>query len=191
MHSDQSAWDERYARGERPGPDAPSPFLVKNIRLLPIGRALDLATGLGFNAIYLAEKGFRVDAVDVSWVALREVSQRTMQKKVTVHFIQADLRQFPIAPGRYELITNFYFLQRDLIPQIRTGLKNGGMVVFETYIIDQRSFGPPHNPDHLLEHNELLSLFRGLRILVYREGVFRIWGRRKAIASLVAQKCLE
>ncbi len=70
------------------------------------------------------------------------------------------------------------------------GLKRGGMVIFETYILDQMELGTggPKNSRYLLKHNELLNLFRDLRILFYREGIFREGGRKKAVASLIAEK---
>jgi tellurite methyltransferase len=76
-------------------------------------------------------------------------------------------------------------LQRSLIPQIKDGLKTGGILVYETFIVDQARFGKPRNPDFLLKHNELLDMFRDFRCLRYREGVFE---NRKALAGIVAQK---
>ena len=92
---------------------------------------------------------------------------------------------FQIAPESYDAIVCFYYLHRPLIAQIRQGLKPGGVVVYETYLIDQAQWSKPKNPEHLLGHNELLDVFCGLRILRYREGIM---GERKAIASLVAQR---
>ncbi|MHA1879395.1 MAG: hypothetical protein ACTSYG_03275, partial [Candidatus Heimdallarchaeota archaeon] len=65
--------------------------------------------------------------------------------------------------------------------------RTGGMVVYETFIVDQARFGKPKNSDHLLKHNELLDLFRDFRCLRYREGIFE---SRKAIASIIAEKNL-
>ena len=79
----------------------------------------------------------------------------------------------------------FNYLQRSLIPQIKKGIRSGGMVVYETFIVDQAQFGRPRNPDHLLKHNELLDMFREFRCLRYREGILE---ERKAVASLIAQK---
>ena len=71
------------------------------------------------------------------------------------------------------------------MPQIKEGLRTGGMVVYETYLIDQPQFGKPRNPDYLLKHNELLDIFRGFRCLRYREGIIE---NRKAVAGIVAEK---
>lgn len=163
----------------------PSEFLVDNIGLLPRGRALDLATGNGRNAIYLASKGYQVDAVDISAEAIAAASSAARMAGVTISTHVADLEgDFRIKSNEYNLIICFNYLQRSLVPQIIGGLNQGGMLVYETFIIDQRQFGHPKNPDFLLEHNELLNMFRDLRCLRYREGVFG----NKAIASIVAQK---
>jgi len=87
--------------------------------------------------------------------------------------------------GAYDLVICFNYLQRSLMSHIKGWLKPGGMLVYETFIVDQAQFGRPHNPAHLLRHNELLRIFRDFRVLRYREGIFE---GKKAIASLLAQK---
>ena len=163
----------------------PSEFLVDNIELLPPGRALDLATGSGRNAIYLAAKGYQVDAVDISAEAIDATSEAARRAGVSVNAKIVDLEAgYRLKRNTYDLIICFNYLQRSLVPQIINGLNRGGMLVYETFIIDQRQFGHPKNPDFLLEHNELLNMFRDLRCLRYREGVFG----NKAIASIIAQR---
>jgi tellurite methyltransferase len=163
----------------------PSEFLVDNIDLLPRGRALDLATGNGRNAIYLAGKGYRVDAVDISAEAITSVQAAARLSGVSVKAQVADLEgNYKIANSVYDLIICFNYLQRSLVQQIIGGLSQDGMLVYETFIIDQRQFGHPKNPDFLLDHNELLHMFRELRCLRYREGVFG----NKAVASIIAQR---
>ncbi len=66
------------------------------------------------------------------------------------------------------------------MPQIKEGVRRGGMVVYETFTIDQAQFGRPRNPDFLLKYNELLDMFRDFRCRLYREGIFN----GKAIASI-------
>ena len=163
----------------------PSEFPVDNIQLLPPGRALDLATGNGRNTVYLAGKGYRVDAIDISVEAIEAALLAARLAGVSITAKVADLDgDYRIKSNTYDLIICFNYLQRSLIPQIIGGLGQGGMLVYETYIIDQRRFGHPKNPDFLLQHNELLEMFRDLRCLRYREGVFG----NKAVASIVAQK---
>lgn len=146
--------------------------------------------GEGRNALYLAAQGYRVTGIDISYPAVAKCLRQARQKGLVIGGIVADLERFPIKENEYDLMVNFYYLQRDLIPQIKAGLKPGGMVVFETYTQEQTRYGHPLNPDYLLKPNELLDLFRGMRVLVYRELVVsseRQPGQLKAIASLIAQ----
>jgi tellurite methyltransferase len=164
----------------------PAPFLVSHIDLLPKGRVLDIAMGGGRNAIYLARMGFDVEGVDSSEHAIRHTLERAKESGVTVRADVADMeKDYQIKPEFYDVIICFNYLQRSLIPQIKDGLKTGGVVVYETYTVDQVQFGRPRNPDFLLRHNELIDMFKGFRCLRYREGIIE---KRKAIASLIAVK---
>jgi len=164
----------------------PAPFLVENIALLPKGRALDVAMGFGQNTIYLAKMGFDAEGVDISPEAANNALDSARKAGVTIKAQVADLEgNYYIEKDAYDVIICFNYLQRSLIPQIKDGLRNGGMVVYETFIVDQAKFGKPKNPYHLLKHNELLDMFRDFRCLRYREGIIE---GRKAIASIIAQK---
>jgi tellurite methyltransferase len=160
-------------------------FLVENIDLLPRGRTLDVAMGEGWNAVFLATSGFDVEGVDISAEAVNKALKAAGQAGVTIKAQIADLEEgYTIEKDAYDLIVCFNYLQRSLIPQIKAGLKEGGMVVYETFIVDQVQFGRPKNPEYLLKHNELLYLFRDLRCLRYREGLIE---GRKAVAGIVAE----
>jgi tellurite methyltransferase len=164
----------------------PAQFLVDNIGLLPIGRVLDLAMGNGRNAIYLAKAGFDVEGVDISPEAVSTALESAERDGVMIKARVVDLEKvFHIKENAYDVIICFNYLQRSLIPEMKKGLRRGGMVVYETFIVDQAQFGKPKNPDYLLKRNELLKMFSELRCLRYREGIFE--GPR-AIASIVAQK---
>jgi hypothetical protein len=73
---------------------------------------------------------------------------------------------------------------------MKGGLKKGGVVIFETYLLDHRKLrtGGPKNTRYFLKPDELLKFFKEFRILFYREGTFKEGGKKKAIASLIAQK---
>lgn len=164
----------------------PSQFLVDNIELLPKGRVLDVAMGRGRNAIYLSKLGFEVEGVDISSEATNNVLELAQKIGVNLKARVADLeKNYQIEKGAYDVIICFNYLQRPLIPQIKEGLCIGGIVVYETYIVDQVQFGKPKNPDYLLKHNELLDMFREFRCLRYREGIVE---SRKAIAGIIAEK---
>jgi tellurite methyltransferase len=169
-------------------PDSqPSEFLVENVELLVKGRVLDVAMGAGRNAVYLAKVGFEVEGVDISDEAVDSARRLAQENNISIAAEVGDLeKNFRIATDSYDNIVCFDYLQRSLIPQIKAGLKINGIVIYETFIVDQAQFGRPSNPDFLLKHNELLEMFRDFRCLRYREGIF---ANRKAVAGIVAQKC--
>jgi 2-polyprenyl-3-methyl-5-hydroxy-6-metoxy-1,4-benzoquinol methylase len=171
---DQARWDKQHA--EARSADTPASFLRQVFEndgwQLPRGRALDIACGMGRNALYLAEQGFEVVAMDISAVALQEARKRAELKRLRIDWRQTDLEAVRLDETAYDLIVNFNYLQHSLIPHIKRAIKSGGHVVFETYLIDQKEHGHPNNPDYLLRHNELLEHFRQFRVLCYREGKF-------------------
>ena len=163
----------------------PAQFLVDNVEILPRGRVLDVAMGFGRNSIYLARLGFRVEGVDISAEAVHNALEAAQKAGVTIKAQVVDLESYTIDKDAYDVIMCLNYLQRSLITQIKDGLRIGGMVVYETFIVDQAQFGKPKNPDYLLEHNELLNMFSDFRCLRYREGIFEDY---RAIAGIVAEK---
>ena len=163
----------------------PAQFLVENVEILAKDRVLDVAMGNGRNSIYLAKLGFSIEGIDISKEAVSTALELAQKAGVTINTQVVDLERYVIKKEAYEVIMCFNYLQRSLIPQIKDGLVKGGMVVYETFIVDQAQFGKPKNPDYLLKHNELLNMFSDFRCLRYREGIFE--GSR-AIASIIAQK---
>lgn len=157
-------WNRRYSQIQKiPAPNA----LLKRFSHLVQGkRALDIACGLGHNAYYLAQKGFLVDAVDISEIALQKAP-----KHPNIRYINADLMHFSIKPNSYDLIINFNYLQRDLFPAIVEGLKSGGVVLFEAF-----TYHSDMNPSYCLHKNELLEAFIALEICYYqlKEGKARL-----------------
>jgi len=190
VRSDQKRWNERFKRKEFALGKEPNPFLKKNIHLLPKGKALDIASGEGRNAVFLARQGFEVDAVDISGKGLKKAQKLAREQRVKIKTFLVDLDQYQIEKERYDLIANFYYLKRRLIPRIKKGIKKGGRVIFETYLLEHRTLGTggPKQAKYFLNPNELLRLFKNFRILFYREGIFKEGGRKKAVASLIAEK---
>ena len=190
MKTDKKRWDKRFGRKKFALGKEPNPLLKKHIHLLSGGRALDIATGEGRNAVFLAQHGFEVDAVDISEKGLQKARELAREKGVKVNVFLVDLDHYQIGKERYDLIADFYFLKRRLIPKVRKGLKKGGKVIFETYLLAHRTLatGGPKQAKYFLKPNELLRFFKDFRILFYREGIFKEGGRRKAVASLIAEK---
>jgi tellurite methyltransferase len=183
MLADRIKWNEKYRSHDYPAEPC---AVVKDFCLLASGRrALDIAAGSGRNALYLAEQGFAVDAVDISDSGLALVSGL----HPNIRPICADLDAFDIPAQRYDLIVNILYLNRRLFPQVREGLKLGGLLIFETLLAppDASEGGTPCR-DYFLRRNELLHGFLSLRIIYYRETGGRDGEGGKALASLVAVK---
>lgn len=189
MKNDKSKWDKKYKGDDCICGKEASRFLTDNIHLLPKGRVLDIAAGEGRNSIFFAKHGFQVDAIDISEMGLRKAKKLAREEGVEIKFIKTDLENYQIEESAYDVIADFSYLQRDLISQIKRGLRSGGAVIFETYLIDQKELSSgPKNPDYLLEHNELLSFFKGFRVIFYQEGIYGERELKKAIAGIVAVK---
>ena len=168
----------------------PAEWLIRHRHLLRPGRALDLASGQGRNALFLAREGFAVEAWDRDAAALEALQARARARNlVTLSTRLVDLECEPkLSHAAFELVLVFFYLQRELIPEIVKALTPGGVVVYETFLIDNHErFNHPRHREFCLNHNELLALFRGLRVLAYQEGP-RSSDRGPFLASLVAQR---
>ena len=183
MIEDKQRWNAKYE--ENPKEGNISKILEKYIEHVEVGQALDVACGTGVNTHFLALKGFDVDAVDISDVALKKIKKTPSIKK-----IDTDLDKYNIAPNRYDLILNVNYLNRRLVSQMKDGLKSGGIVVFETFMLAHGNFKiPTMNLDYLLRKNELLHSFIGLDIIYYEERIdTNTKGERVKVASIVAKK---
>jgi 2-polyprenyl-3-methyl-5-hydroxy-6-metoxy-1,4-benzoquinol methylase len=120
--SDRTRWDRKYAAGEGPAHFRPKRFLVENRHLLSGQRALDVACGFGGNAMYLASTGFQVDALDVSGIALSRARAEAIRRSLCVNWVQADLDRWWFPADRYDLVTVFFYLNRDLMPHLASTL---------------------------------------------------------------------
>lgn len=184
--SDRSQWDQVYDQEKYVFGKEPAEVLLSNFDILPVGRALDIAMGEGRNAVFLAKKGFTVDGVDISEVAIRKAKRLAKENRVTIGTINADLNTYQIKPDTYEVILNIQYLQRSLIPQIKRGLKRGGVIVFENQTTEQLSLPGSGGlrRDYLLSPGELKELFKEFKILQYAETN----DGKQAIATLIAIK---
>jgi tellurite methyltransferase len=169
-------WDERYGRGDYATLE-PSPLLARAVELCGAGggadgrRALDLACGAGRHALLLAARGFRVTAVDASRVGVELTRARARERGLEVDARVADLErgEFRIEPDTYDLVCDFYYLQRDLFPALRAGVRRGGIFVAAIHLVDEDPRPRPMNPDFLLHPGELRAEFDGWQLLHYHE----------------------
>ena len=181
--TDAARWNQRYRAQTHFA--APRPFLLEQAGWLPArGWALDLAMGLGGNAAFLLVRGLRVVGVDIAQVAVHRAKRRWPQLMAVI----ADLYEFELPTARFDVITSFYFLQRDLWPPMQRALRPGGILIMETLTQEQRTVQADIDPQYLLHPGELRDAFVGLETLIYREGwVAGNRGHRRAVASLVAR----
>ena len=202
MPSGQSDWDAKHSLAAKQTAEAPAGILAELWPLLPAGAALDLACGRGRNALFLAEHGRHVTAVDWSAAALAIVEERAQAMDIPVRrvhrileakqaaragidLLQADLERMQNLPtNSYALILCVRYMQRSLFPQISRALRPGGLLLFETYTKAQLDFsGGPRDPAHLLDKGELRRAFPELETVFYRE-----LRAEQGIASLAARK---
>jgi len=179
-----TTWDERYRRGENVHKD-PLPFFVSAVEELEPGRALDVACGAGRHSLYLAERGWRVTAVDQSRVAIDILEGRARERAVVIDARVANLErgQFEIASGAFDLICVTCYLQRDLFPGIRAGVRPGGTVIAAILLVDESPVIKPMNPAFLLKPGDLREEFAGWEVRHYFEG-----GAGRAVAEIVARR---
>jgi SAM-dependent methyltransferase len=193
---DRQHWDSIYsARVGEPYPP-PDPLVLQFTPPAPrpygtassatVSRALDLAGGLGQNALWLATQGYMVDLIDISRVALtRAQAEAAIRARFLtaegdaddparllptdwvrgINFIQADLDHAGLERETYDVICVFRFLDRALFPALRAAVRAGGRIIYETYNARHLRRDPDFNPAYLLNVGELAGVFADWRAL--------------------------
>jgi SAM-dependent methyltransferase len=197
---------------ERAGISAPTSWLIECAGLLPTSpvagatagtarpRALDVACGSGRHALLLAAAGLDVLAIDRDAAAVEGLRATAGALGLGVRAEICDLESGDVAtgdlgrgslagargalaPSTYDLIVVVHYLHRPLLPALVRALAPGGLLLYETFTVDQAAFGHPKNPAFLLQHGELPRLVAPLEVVRRREGEFD--GRR--VASVAAR----
>ena len=170
---DQLKWDRKYMESETlAGRREPSPLLKAFVSEAAGRRVLDIACGTGRNTLYLAQKGFEVDALDISAVALQILTEH--MESVTdlrqIHTQLVDLDSYTPPQNSYDLIIQTNFLDRRLIPLLASALTRGGLLIIETYMLDPENEKKGSNESYLLRPGELPTYFdEDYEILHYDE----------------------
>src|SRR5208283_295192 len=206
---ERERWNQKYReksaakmQAGTPRKTVPDPFLgwAFSEYIAPLfphgGRALDLAGGTGRHAIWLAQQGWQVTLIDISETGIDEARKNAGPLASHIHFVVDDLTQFkaaqiqfgdpsePAPEPAFEVVMAFFYLQRNIFPEIVKALRPGGLLIYKTYTLAQAKLARgPKNPEHLLASGELLQLARELRVLHYREVV-----AENATAEMVARK---
>jgi len=165
----------------------PSAWLLVNADLIPRpGRALDVACGRGRHALFLAERGLAVTAVDRDPRALEGLRAEAARRRLTVEARIVDLETGEADLGReaFDLVVVSHYLHRPLFPALVRAVAPGGLLFYETFTVEQARLGKPRHPDFLLKHGELQKRLRPMTIVRERDGL--IEGRH--LAAVVARK---
>lgn len=161
MEADRIKWNRRFDSEPSYLGITASPFLRREIgritALAPGKRALDVACGEGRNSIFLAQHGFAATGLDISDSGIGKAEHLAHNLGLSIRFQRVDLDDYHI-PEQYDLILNFNFLLRNLIPQEVNALAPGGLLLFDT-ILESPQLLATHNPDFFLRYGELERIF--------------------------------
>lgn len=182
-------WNERYRLRERPKEDldtTPALLVVETATKPAPGRALDLACGAGRNAVWLAEQGWEVTAVDAAEEAIEILRSRAKERGLKIDTVVANLEQdeFEIGPSRWDLIVMCYYLQRNLFQEAKRGVKPGGILISIVHITEPGEEAGPHR----LLPGQLDQFFSDWEILHRYEGKPNDSAHDRAVAELVARR---
>lgn len=183
MIEDKERWNIRHVK--KPMKTTVAPILEKNIAHAKVGTAIDVACGTGRNTHFLEALGFVVDAVDLSDYALSQIKDTP-----NINKIETDLDTYNLEKNSYDLVVNTNYLNRRLMAQMSDALKEGGVIIFETFIVaHEQPQNGSMNPDYLLKENELQEAFKELETIFYEErDDVNSYGEKVKIAALVAKK---
>ena len=181
---DQIKWNERYSllKGSLVEP----PAWLETFRpwLLPAGLGLDVASGNGRIALWLASSGLNVTAIDISAIGLKAATLNAGKRGFTLETVVADLDEMALPPGEFDVITCFHYWQADLFKLICNQIKPGGIFLAEIFTKLNLTRHEHPTEKYLAETGELKRVCDSLEIIFYEEG----WLSENASARIVAKK---
>jgi len=184
-----AGWEEKYRSGDRGKEEKPTALVVETAEKLLPGTAIDLACGAGRHALYLADRGWTVTAVDGSETAVELVRLRAAARGLDVHARVADLTDsaFVLPHEAFDLIVIAYYLQRDLFAKVKAAARPGGVVVA---IVHTPEPGEAWSEKRAAPA-ELRGFFSDWKILWDYEGRSRDPAHRRPVAELAARRPRE
>jgi len=173
MQEIRTKWNKRYA--DVHVPNQVINVLKLNQHLLPAqGKSLDLACGLGGNALRMAELGFSSHAWDISDFAVAKIQEFSQERQLSLSVRQSDIslesEQKIMMQEGFDIIIISRFLLRDIIPSVISALKPGGLIFYQTFVeVNVETVESSQSSHYRLQPNELLNLFSSLTLRYYRE----------------------
>ena len=186
MNSDAARWNDRYQTQKYNNNHPPRELLRTASPFFPqAGLVLDAACGIGSNASFLLSQGLNVIGVDISLVAL----QQAKKQSPSLNLICGDMNAIRFTKNSFNIILNFFYLQRSLWGSFYDWLKPAGLLIIETFTQEMKQVKPEIPEDFLLFPQELSQAFSTWEILYYQEG----WSTENSnhpryVASLIARK---
>jgi SAM-dependent methyltransferase len=172
---DSRQWDERYSGAQFEWTTMPNQFVAAELPGLPPGRALDLAAGEGRNSVWLAERGWRVTAVDFSRVGLEKGRALAAARGIDgtrIEWIVADLSDYAPEPGAFDLVLIAYFqagaeLRATVLRRATAALAPGGTLLVVGHDLTNltEGVGGPQYPDVLYTPEDVTAELSGLQVI--------------------------
>lgn len=187
-NQDRDKWNQRYAEDSY-HKNNPVELLQDWLPGLPAGKALDVACGAGRNSIFLAQAGFRVDAIDISAEGLHKAGQQAETLGLDINWIEQDLEQAFRFDRDYDLIVVMWYVNLELITRLCDCLAAGGYLLCEEHLITDQDVIGPTSSNYRVAPGALLEAVSGMDVLLYAETIENASaGERVASARVVAKK---
>lgn len=165
----RARWNDRWTRRDYADIE-PAEVVQRYAYLLPPGGdVLEVACGLGVNAMHLAASGFRVTAWDYADTAVERLRGEAEKRGVALLAESRDVVANPPTPASFDAIVVTRFLERDLCPHLAAALRPGGILCYQSFVREAVSDRGPEDQAFRFAPNELLRLFPGLRVLVFHD----------------------
>lgn len=187
MTDNKSKWDQVFSKPSFVYGKSPAHFLSSNFDYIPYGGSvLDLGMGEGRNAVFLAQKGYKVTGIDLSSIAVKKSQMLAKERGVSIKAITANVQEYNFPENSFDAIVCFYFVDRALVEKFKKWLKPKGVIIYEAYSLDQKQHGASiGEPDHeYLKNGELLKIFSDYRILKFEEPLHKT----EFTSSIIVQK---
>jgi SAM-dependent methyltransferase len=167
---DRDKWDQRYTEDSYNRKN-PVTLVADWLAQIPVGRALDVACGAGRNAIFLAQAGYRVDAIDISPEGLKLARKEAVSLGLDINWIEHDLDQPCPFDTDYALILVLWFVNLELVTRLCGCLAPGGYLLCEEHLITDEDVIGPKNPNYRVAPGALREAVSRLEVLHYEESV--------------------